>query len=122
MELDEAIKGMLTTREFLRSKPGIDDALFISEQMQRLTQYTGAVEEHLAQFEEALETDETALFNGYLKQGKSVNAAETLTKQEVGPSKGNIAKLKRYVDSSWKIIGVSQSRWNHLNKQTVGQV
>lgn len=117
MNLEKAIEGMLEARDKLRSKSGVVDAFFISEQMQRLAQYTGAVEEHLADLEELLETTESRDFNSYLKQGKSVNAAETLTKQAVGDIKGKIAKLKRLVNSSWSIIGVSQSRFNHLQKE-----
>jgi len=115
MELDEAVKGMLKTREALQSRRGVADPVFISENMQRLTQYTGAVEVHLAELEEQLENKEMKLFLDYLKQGKSVNMSETLAKQEVGSYKGEIAKLSRLVKSSWSIISTAQSRWNHLN-------
>lgn len=114
MELKTAITGMLEARTQLRSKQGVTDPSFISEQMQRLAQYTGAVEEHLAELEEQIEVEEMNYFNGWRLDGKSVNQAETLAKQAVSHIKGNIAKLKRYVNSSWSIIGVAQSRFNHL--------
>lgn len=117
MDLQVAIKGMLTARAQLRSQRGISDPQFISEQMQRLAQYAGSLEEHLAEYEEQLEVQEMEVFNGWLKDGKSINQAELLAKQEVGQLKGQIAKLKRYVNSSWSIIGVAQSRFNHLNIQ-----
>lgn len=122
MELEDAVKGMMAARNALRSKPGIQNPGFISEQMQRLAQYTGAVEEHLAQLEEDFEREEEAKFQGHLGQGDSVNKAETLTKMEIGNLKGEIAKLKRYVNSSWQIVGVAQSRFNHMQKQSVGQI
>jgi septation ring formation regulator EzrA len=122
MDLQKAVNGMLDARSQLRSSKGVADAGFISEQMQRLTQYTGAVEEHLAEYEEQLEIQEMDIFNGWLKDGKSINQAELLAKQEVGQIKGQIAKLKRYVNSSWQIVGVAQSRFNHLQKQGTGQV
>lgn len=123
MKLDDAVKGMLDARQQLRSIEGINSPFFISEQMQRLTQYTGAVEEHLADLEEILEVEEMNRFIHYTKaEGKSVNQAEILAKQEVGNYKGEIARLKRYVNSSWSIIGVAQSRWNHLAKSTSGQI
>lgn len=119
MYLEEATKGMMKTREALRSKQGVNDPFFISEQMQRLAQYTGAIEEHLAEREEALEIEEMTKFLHYTKtEGKSVNQAEILAKQEVGKLKGEIARLKRYVNSSWNIIGVSQSRFNHLKQES----
>lgn len=117
MELQVAIKGMMEAREQLRSKQGVTNPTFISEQMQRLTQYTGAVEEHLAQLEEDFEIQEYEVFQNHTKQGKSVNQAEIMVKMEVGSLKGEIAKLKRYVNSSWSIIGVAQSRFNHLSAE-----
>lgn len=115
MDLEVATKGMMDAREALRSTRGVTDPFYISEQMQRLTQYTGAVEETLAEKEEELEVLEMNKFIHYTKtEGKSVNQAEILSKQEVGELKGEIAKLKRYVNSSWQIIGVAQSRFNHL--------
>lgn len=123
MELDKAVEGMLLTRNAMRSKRGIDDAGFISEQMQRLTQYTGAVEEHLAVLEKDLEVEEMEKFLNYTKvEGRTINQAEILAKQEVSETKGEIAKLRRFVNSSWSVIGVAQSRINHLNKQGVGQI
>lgn len=108
----------MKTRAALRSRQGVSDPGFISEQMQRLAQYTGAIEEYLAEREENLEVEEMTKFIHYTKvEGKSVNQSEILAKQEVGSLKGEIAKLKRYVNSSWSIIGVAQSRWNHLNSE-----
>ncbi len=117
MDLEVAITGMLDARNQLRNKRGVSDGTFISEQMMRLTQYTGAVEEHLAVFEEELEVAEMKEFDSQLTQGKSVNMSETLAKQKVGSLKGKIAYLKRLVNSSWSIIGVAQSRFNHLNAE-----
>lgn len=119
MDLEIATKGMMDARSELRSERGVTDPFFISEQMQRLAQYTGAVEEHLAELEEQLEVLESRKFLNYTKeQGRSVNQAEILAKQEVGSHKGKIAKLKRYVNSSWQIVGVSQSRFNHLSAES----
>jgi hypothetical protein len=122
MKLDAAVDGMLQARAALRSPAGITDPGHISECMQRLAQYTGAVEEHLADLEEQLEIQEMEKFIHYTKtEGRSVNQAETLVKMETGKTKGEIARLKRYVNSSWQIVGVAQSRFNHLQKSTVGQ-
>lgn len=107
----------MDARSQLRSTEGITDPSFISVQMQRLTQFTGAVEEHLAELEERIEVEEHNSFNGWMTEGKSVNQAEAMAKQEVSAIKGQIAKLKRYVNSSWSIIGVAQSRVNHINTE-----
>lgn len=117
MDLQQSVKGMMDARSQLRSPEGITDPGFISIQMQRLTQFTGAVEEHLADLEERIEVEESTIFSGWMTDGKSVNQAETLAKQEVSVLKGQIAKLKRYVNSSWAIIGVAQSRVNHINSE-----
>ncbi len=122
MNLETAVHLMMDARAKLRTKEGISDPPYISQEMMRLAQATGAVEEHLADLEEQIEVDEMNIFNGWRADGKSVNQAETLAKQEVGTLKGQIAKLKRYVNSSWQIVSVAQSRFNHLAKGTVGQV
>ena len=114
MNLDDAVRGLLKVREELRSKRGITDPLFLSQNMQRLTQYTGAVEEHLADMEEQLEAEMMGCFESYMKQGKTPSAAETLVKYETKGLKGNIARLKRLVNSSWSIISTAQSRINHI--------
>lgn len=122
MKLEVAVKGMMNARDKLRTRQGVTDPVFISEQMQRLTQYTGAVEEHLAELEEEIELQLMNKFNKYLSDEKSINQAEILARFEVGAVKGEIAKLKRYVNSSWQIVSVAQSRHNHLNKSNIGQI
>lgn len=117
MDLEQATKGLLDARNQLRTKKGVSNPFVISEQMMRLTQYTSAVEEHLAVYEEELEIAEMQEFNNQLAQGKSVNMSETLAKQKVGSLKGKIANLKRLVNSSWSVIGVCQSRYNHLQTE-----
>lgn len=117
MNLEEATKGMIKTREALRSRQGIADPNFISEQMQRLAQYTAAIEEHLAELEEHIETAMHTIFANSTKGGTSVSQSETLARFETKDMKGQIDKLSRYVKSSWLIIGVAQSRVNHLSKE-----
>lgn len=119
MNLEEAIKGMMETRAKLRSKRGISDPAFISTQMQVLTQFTSAIEEHLADYEEEHEHNMTTKFVKYTNgdDAISVSQAETKTRFESGIRKGEIAKLKRYVNSSWEIIKVAQSRVNHLTNE-----
>lgn len=122
MDLQQSVTLMLDARAKLRTKQGVSDPSYISTEMMRLAQATGAVEEHLAELEEQIEIQEADIFQGWLKDGKSINQAEMLAKQEVGVLKGQIAKLKRYVNSSWAIVGVAQSRFNHLQKQNTGQI
>lgn len=117
MNLEEATKGMLKTREVLRTRQGISDPNFISEQMQRLAQYTAAIEEHLADLEQQLEDTMYKIFINSTKGGTSVSQSETLARFQTKELKGQVEKLNRYVKSSWNIIGVAQSRVNHLTKE-----
>ena len=119
MELQEAIKGMLATRAALRSKQGVSDPNFISENMQRLAQYTAAIDVILGDLEEEHESNMTRKFVMYTngEDAISVGQAETKARFETGITKGEIAKLKRYVNSAWQLVGVAQSRWNHLNSE-----
>lgn len=121
MDLETAVKGMMDARACLRSKKGVNSPGYISEQMQRLAQYTGSVEEHLAELEKSIEVEMHQIF---VKEAanSSVNQAEKLARFETGETKGEIAKLKRYVNSSWQLVSTAQSRFNHLQKETSGQI
>ncbi len=114
MDLEKAVEYLLKVRNDLRSPRGVSDPVFISENMQRLAQITGRVEELLADYEEELEVKEMQEFQSNLKLGKSVNMSETLSKQAVGELKGRVARLKRLVSSSWSLISTAQSRRKHL--------
>lgn len=117
MDIETAVKGLLQVRNDMRTRQGVTDPLFISEQMQRLSQYASAVEEHLGVLEEEQENMKLVAFHKYLAEGRSVNMAETLSRKEVGSHEGEIAKLSRFVKSSWLIISTAQSRINHLQSE-----
>lgn len=119
MDLQTAVDAMMKTRGALQSKQGVSNPSFISENMQRLTMYTAAVEVHLAELEEEHETNMTTKFVKYTNGEFAISpsAAETKVRFETGITKGKVAKLKRYVSSSWQIVSTAQSRWNHLNTE-----
>jgi len=122
MLLATAEKGMLESRDSLRKKEGVLLPTFISEQIQRLAQYTGAVEEILAEYESEFIKNEAKRLKEYMESGKSVNMATNLIKFDLADERAEIAKLTRLVNSSWKIIGVSQSRIKHLIAEANNQI
>lgn len=123
MDLDTAIKTMLDAQAKLRTKDGVNNPSVMSEQMMRLAQSTGAVEEHLAQLEKDYEVKKAQLLNRFLvKEGTSATNAEKRVQIEIGELKGQIAYLSRIVSSAWKQVSTTQSRHNHLQKENVGQI
>lgn len=123
MELDVAVKGMLKTEANLRSREGIMNPVYMSENMMRLSQYTGAVEEKLADYERDLERQTAQLLRQYLIDEKiPVTKAERLVKSELGETKAQVVYLTRIVGSAWKQVGVIQSRINHLVRESQTQV
>src|SRR5438309_5241641 len=79
MDLDKALKGMLDAQGKLRSTQGVNNPVFMSEQMRRLSQYTGAVEERLAEHERDLETDYASRLHKYMIEEKmKVTQAERM--------------------------------------------
>ncbi len=119
MNLDIALKGLFDTENSLRSREGIDNPSFMSEQMQRLSQYLGAVEEHLATIERDYETKQSTRLKEYLiDQEVAVTKAEKLVKIELGEERGQIAFLSRIVSSGWRQVGTIQSRINHIVRET----
>jgi hypothetical protein len=123
MELQKAIEVMLDAQKKLRSKEGINSPPFMSEQMMRLAQATGAIEDHLAILEKQYDLKQAELLHRFLvTEGTSATNAEKRVKIELGELKGQLSYLSRIVSSAWKQISTIQSRWNHIQKENVGQI
>jgi hypothetical protein len=123
MTLDIAIKTMLDAQSKLRTKEGINSPPFMSEQMMRLAQATGAAEVHLAELEKDYEIQVARQLHRFLvTEGTSATNAEKRVKIELGEKKGQLTYLSRLVSSAWKQISTIQSRYNHLQKESVGQI
>lgn len=122
MLLATAMKGMQEARTALQSKEGLSLPSYISEQTQRLAQYTGAVEEILAEGESELVKKTSAKFKEYMDAGKSANMAGELLKYDFTEERAEVVKLTRLCNSSWKIISVSQSRVKHLIAEATNQI
>lgn len=122
MLLATAVKGMLETRNALQEKEGVSMPTYISEQIQILAQYTAAVEQILADDESSLEKKQAAQFKEYIAAGKSVNMATNLLKYDFSDERAEIIKLTRYTGSSWRLIGVGQSRIKHLIAESINQI
>lgn len=117
MNLDISVKGLLDAREKLRNAKGIVEPSFISESMQRMAVYNSSVEEALADLEEELEVEEEKAYRKHINNGLSPSAAEREAKYDVAKLKASAKRLTRLVNSSWKLIGTAQSRWNHITKE-----
>ena len=122
MLLATSLKGMLEARDALQKPEGISLPVYISEHTQRLAQYTGAVEEVLAESEAELVRKTSAKFKEYMEAGKSANMAGELLKYDFVEERAEVVKLTRLCNSSWKIISVSQSRVKHLIAEANNQV
>lgn len=123
MDIEQALKGMESAKQALRTQRGINNPSYMSEHMDRLAAYTSAAEEHLAQLELDLELKERGAFVKALMEPKaSPSSAEKTAKYEVAELKGEIKRLKRLVDSAWRLVGEKQSRFNHLEKEMRGQI
>lgn len=115
MKLEDAVKGVLDAENNLRSREGINNPSFVSEHMQRLSQYLGSVEEHLAQYEKDYELQQAELLKKYLIELEMpITKAEKMVKIELAVTKGQIAYLSRIVSSGWRQVSTAQSRINHL--------
>lgn len=122
MKKEDALKGLLKERDALRQIEGVFSPTYISEHMQRLAQYVSIMEEKIGQDEERLDKKEADLFAKYIKQGKSVNAAQNTIKYELAAERAEISKINKLISTSWKHIGVAQSRIKHLIAEANNQV
>lgn len=122
MDIDTALKGMFDAKRRLESRDAINIPTILSEQMDRLATYTSAVEEHLAELEKELEIQEANKWSDAIREGSSPSAADTIAKREIAKEKGEVKRLTRLVKSSWSLVGVKQSRFNHLQAEMKAQI
>lgn len=118
MDLNKALEGLFDAEKSLRSTEGINNPVYMSTHMMRLSQYTGAVEERLAEYEKDIEQQSGKLLKEYMIDEKmKVTQAERMVDIEMSETKGQIKYLTRVTGSAWKQVGVIQSRINHLTRE-----
>ena len=118
MDLETSLKTLFTAQDNLRTPRGVNDPDYISQNMQRLAIASGAVEQHLAEYERDYELELGRLLGQYLvTEGVPVTAADRRVKIELAKQKAEITYLSRIVSSAWKLTSIAQSRHNHLTKE-----
>lgn len=123
MDLVVAVKGMLEAEEKLRSSEGIGNPMYMSRQMAILSQFTGAVEERLAEYEKDLEITSAQKLHEYMiTNHMKVTEAQRLVEIDIAERKGQVKYLTRLVASAWRQVGVIQSRINHLVREAGTQI
>lgn len=123
MNLSDALEGMFDAEKALRSVEGVNNPIYMSKHMMRLSQYTGAVEERLAEHERDYEERYAVeLKERMIDAGMKVTQAEREVDIELSSLKGQIKYLTRLVGSAWRQVGVIQSRINHLVKEATTQL
>lgn len=121
MDIQTAINGMMDAKAKLQTPSGVNSLPVMSENMQRLAAFTSAVEDGLADYERDLEIKERDAYYNQLEAGLKPSPAEREAKYTVAKEKGEVKRLIRLVNSSWKLIDTVRSRYNHLNSETRGQ-
>lgn len=117
LALEQAINTMLESQDRLRTKAGVTNPAYISQEMQVLAQATAAVEVYLAEFERDYEIEMGRKLHQYLvTEGSNATNADKRVRIDLAEKKANITYLTRIVSSAWKQVSTSQSRWNHLNQ------
>lgn len=121
MNIETAMAGVLQERSALEQPEGIFSPTYISEHMQRLNQYTSALDTAVSDKEAELIVKEGQLFMEHIKT-MSANAAKELIKYELAAERAEVAKIVRFVSNNWKIIGTAQSRVKHLVEEAKNTV
>lgn len=123
MNLEQALAGLFDAQSRLRTASAVANPIIMSKHMYRLSQYTGAVENHLAEFERDFDIEYAHKLNEFImKEGMKPTPADAKVKMVMGEQKGQITYLSRIVSSSWKQLGVIQSRINHILKESTTQI
>lgn len=114
LSLEDTLTGLSDAQDKLRNATAIVSPVIMSEQMMRLSQYAGSLDEHLAEIEREHEIKTSAKILEYINSGMKVSPAETKAKIEMSESKAQILYLTRLSGSAWRQVGTIQSRINHL--------
>lgn len=123
MNLEQGLDGMFDAQGKLQTAQATSAPLLMSKEMYRLAQYTGAVENILAAYERDYEIEFAQKLNQFIMQdGMKPSPASTQVDMLMGEQKGQIKYLTRVVSSSWKRVGVCQSRISHLIKESTTQI
>jgi hypothetical protein len=117
LSLEDTLKGLADAQDKLRTATAIISPTIMSEQMMRLSQYAGSLDEHLADYEREYEIKTSAKILEYINDGMKVSPAETLAKIEMSETKAQILYLTRLSSSKWRQVGAIQSRINHLKTE-----
>jgi hypothetical protein len=118
IELSKALDGMANAQEKLRTATAIIAPSIMSEQMMRLSQYAGIVDEHLAGYEKEYEIQLSAKILSKIKEGYKASPAEIQSKMELSEIRGQIVSLTRICNSAWKQVTIIQSRIRHLTEES----
>lgn len=119
MNLDKAISGLFDAEGQIRSKEGISNPILLSSQMMRMSAYVSAIEQTLAEYERDYEIQSGKILKRCMvDENMNASQSEKQVKIEIAETKGQIAYLGRLVSSAWKVVGVAQSRINHLIQES----
>lgn len=119
MDLDTATTGILDAREKLGNLLASNhpDPMQIGDQMNRMALYLTYVGDHLGELEEERETLKGQEFMKCLKEGKSANQADMLSRAEVAHLTGQIAKVKYLHKDGWEYTSRAQSKLRQYEQQ-----
>jgi len=117
MTLEEVIKGIKETREELRSPDALVAPVVLSENMYKLAQYVSAAEEIVADIEADMILFEAEKVKELSKNNWSDTKVNQKVRLESASNRAIIARLNKLIDSSWRLINVSQSRRNHIAEE-----
>jgi hypothetical protein len=118
ISLEQSLAGMRDAQDKLRNATAIVSPVIISEQMFRLSQFAGLIDEHLAEYEKEYEVKLSARILQLVGEGYKFSPAETNAKCEMAEIKSQILYLTRLSGSAWRQVTTAQSRYNHLNKES----
>lgn len=117
MTIEEVVDGIISSREELRSVEALTAPVVLSEAMYKLAQYVSAAEELVADIEAELIMVEATKTREYSLNNWSTTKVNQRVRLDTAELRSTMIRLNRLIDSSWKLINVSQSRRNHITEE-----
>ena len=118
MELDTAIKGIISVRERIASS--WDNPVELSDLGNKMATYNAHLGDHLGQLEEEREVNKGKAYLQCLKNGMSATASDNHSRAQTSETYGQIKRLKLMHSDADTQVSMIQSRLKVLENQLRG--
>lgn len=120
MELDKAVKGVLSVRK--RIETSWDNPSALSDLGNRMATYLAYLGDHIGELEEVRENSKASIYLDYVNKGESATSADNMSRAEVAEQTGQLKKLRLMHSDAHAQVSMIQSRLRVLESERRSEI